>query len=236
MVINSTFMNIIQHLKASHRLPLFAMFTLTSALSASLVLVRVQYTSKATFIFLLWNIFLAIVPYVISSILVHRFGKKLNIPLFILGFLAWLCFFPNAPYILTDLFHLKPRSGVPFWYDLALILSFAWNGLMLGYASLLDIQMLITRHFNAWLAWTVSLCSLTLGGFGIYLGRYLRWNTWDVVMSPQDLIADITDRVINPFAHPQTFGVTIIFSMFLIFGYLLLFQFIRIYQPKNIEA
>ena len=208
------------------------MFTLTSALSVSLVLLRVQYTSKATFIFLLWNIFLAIIPYFISSILVLSFDKKINTPIFVLGFVAWLCFFPNAPYILTDLFHLRPRAGVPFWYDLALILSFAWNGLMLGYASLLDIQMLITRHYNSWLAWAISFGSLILGGFGIYLGRYLRWNTWDVLISPQDLMADITDRVINPFAHPQTFGVTIIFSTFLIIGYLLLFQFIRIYQPK----
>lgn len=119
-------------LKQKNRLNVLVLFFLTTALCVTLVVLRVRYTSKITFVFLVWNIFLALIPYAISTIVVLYHERIRNRWLLVIPFLAWLCFFPNAPYILTDLFHLKPRTGVPFWFDLALILFFAWNGLMLG--------------------------------------------------------------------------------------------------------
>jgi uncharacterized membrane protein len=101
---------------------------------------------------------------------------------------------------------------------------------MLGYASLLDIQSVFTQHFNKWIGWSISISSLVLGSFGIYLGRYLRWNSWDVVSSPQGLLHDIAVRIMDPVGHPQTYGVTLIFSLFLVLGYLLLFQFSNAYR------
>lgn len=215
-------MTVFQKLRETNRLYRLILFSLTTAFCVVLVVLRVHYTSKITFIFLVWNIFLALIPYGISTLLVLYHEKIQNRWLIVLPFAVWLSFFPNAPYILTDLFHLKQRPGVPYWYDLALILSFAWNGLMLGYASLLDIQSVITQRFNVWLGWVVALGSIVLGSFGIYLGRYLRWNSWDIISSPEGLIKDIAVRILNPMAHPQTFGVTIIFSVFLLTGYLLL--------------
>jgi uncharacterized membrane protein len=222
--------NFLQLLKEKNRLYLLILFSLTTTSCVTLVALRVHYTSHVTFMFLVWNIFLAIIPYMISTMLVLYHEKIRNRFVLAIPFLLWLCFFPNAPYILTDLFHLRPRTGVPYWYDLALILFFAWNGLMLGYASLMDIQTVITSRFNRWAGWVVAIASLILGSFGIYLGRYLRWNSWDVVSSPQDLLYDISIRVLNPTDHPQTYGVTIIFSVFLIVGYLLLYQFTRAYR------
>lgn len=215
---------IVKKLKETNRLWSLLIFALTTSICVAMVAVRVHYASNAMFIFLVWNIFLALIPYGISTLLVlyHNQIKSkwlLVIPLFI-----WLSFFPNAPYILTDLFHLRQRPGVPFWYDLALILFFAWNGLMLGYASLIDIQHVLSERFNNLIGWGVAIGSLILGSFGIYLGRYLRWNSWDVLSSPTNLFNDILDRVLNPMAHPQTYGVTIIFSVFLVVGYLLLVQ------------
>lgn len=221
-------------LKEKNRFYVLFLFFLTTALCVTLVGFRVHYTSKITFVFLLWNIFLALIPYAVSTLLVLYHEKINNRWLLIIPFLFWLCFFPNAPYILTDLFHLKPRVGVPYWYDLALILFFAWNGLMLGYASLMDMQSILTRHFSRWVGWTMAISSLILGSFGIYLGRYLRWNSWDVISSPEGLAHDITDRVLNPMAHQQTYGVTVIFSAFLVLGYLLIFQFTQAYrQPAT---
>ncbi|HEY9046863.1 MAG TPA: DUF1361 domain-containing protein [Ohtaekwangia sp.] len=219
-------------LKEMNRLYILIIFSLTTILCVTLVAFRVQYTSKVTFVFLVWNIFLALVPYMISTLLVlyHHTIKQaawLWIP-----FMVWLCFFPNAPYILTDLFHLKQRPGVPYWYDLALILFFAWNGLMLGFASMMDIQAVFTARFKPWIGWTISIGSLLLGGFGIYLGRYLRWNSWDVISSPMQLLHDIATRILNPFQHPQTYGVTILFSTFLLLGYILLMQFSKVYTRK----
>ena len=122
---------------------------------------------------------------------------------------------------------------MPYWYDLALILFFAWNGLMLGFASVMDMQAVITRHFNKWIGWTMAILSLIHGSFGIYLGRYLRWNSWDVISSPMDLLRDIASRVLDPIAHPQTYGVTIIFSAFLVIGYLLITQFASAYRKSS---
>lgn len=220
-------------LKEKNRLFILILFVLTTALCVSLVAVRIHYTSKVTFVFLLWNIFLAIIPYIISTVVVLYSDRIKNRWTLLIPFLFWLCFFPNAPYILTDLFHLKPRAGVPYWYDLALILFFAWNGLMLGFASVMDMQAVITRHFNKWIGWMMAIASLILGSFGIYLGRYLRWNSWDVISSPMNLLRDIASRVLDPIAHPQTYGVTIIFSAFLVIGYLLMTQFAYAYKPEN---
>lgn len=220
-------------LKEKNRLYVFILFFLTTALCVTLVAFRVHYTSKVTFVFLLWNIFLAIIPYIISTLLVLVHEKINNKWVLTIPLLFWLCFFPNAPYILTDLFHLKQRAGVPYWYDLALILFFAWNGLMLGYASVMDIQVVLTRHFNRWVGWTMAIGSLVLGSFGIYLGRYLRWNSWDVISSPRGLLHDIAVRVMDPMAHPQTYGVIVVFAVFLVMGYLLIFQFTQAYRQAT---
>lgn len=231
--------NILRLLKEKNRLNLLILFFLTTVLCVTLVALRVSYTSKITFVFLLWNIVLAIIPYTISTLLVLYHERIRNRWVLTIPFLLWLCFFPNAPYILTDLFHLKKRSGVPYWYDLALILFFAWNGLMLGYASLLDMQSVLSRHFNRTVGWFVAIGSLVLGSFGIYLGRYLRWNSWDVISSPQGLLHDIAVRVLDPMAHQQTYGVTVIFSAFLVLGYLLIFQLTHAHRqtaPANIES
>ena len=225
--------NLIKLLQEKNRLQILILFVLTTALCVALVALRVHYTSKVTFVFLIWNIFLALVPYTISTLLVLFHQKVDNRLLLVFPFLAWLCFFPNAPYILTDLFHLKQRTGVPYWFDLALILFFAWNGLMLGYASLMDIQSVIAQRFSKLMGWVIATGSLVLASFGIYLGRYLRWNSWDVVSSPVGLLKDISDVVVNPAEHPRTYGVTIIFSAFLLLGYLMIFHFANARATSN---
>lgn len=223
-------MTFFKRLKDTNRLAILLVFSLTTILCVTLVAFRVHLTDQVTFVFLVWNIFLALIPYMISTFLIVYQEHIRNRWLIWIPFMAWLCFFPNAPYILTDLFHLRNRPGVPYWYDLALILFFAWNGLMLGYASLLDMQSVLASRFGKWIGWTASIASLMLAGFGIYLGRYLRWNSWDVISSPEGLLHDIASRVINPMAHPQTYGVTIVFSTFLVLGYILLLQFSKVYS------
>jgi uncharacterized membrane protein len=226
---------ILNRIREKNRISILVVFTLTTLLSIMLVAFRVHYTSKVTFVFLVWNTILALIPYFISTLLVV-YHHRIKSPLILLIPIAvWLCFFPNAPYILTDLFHLRQRPNVPYWFDLALILFFAWNGLMLGYASLADIHSILNERFNRLIGWIATLGFLVLGGFGIYLGRYLRWNSWDVISSPSGLIEDISSRIVNPTDYPHTYGVTIIFSLFLILGYVLLQQFSQVYRvaPDN---
>src|SRR5688572_24956889 len=123
-------MHLLRRIQEKKRLSILLVFTVTTFLSIMLVAFRVHFTSKITFVFLVWNTILALVPYFVSTLLVlyhHRIKKPI---LLVIPIMVWLCFFPNAPYILTDLFHLHPRPHVPYWFDLALILFFAWNGLM----------------------------------------------------------------------------------------------------------
>ena len=200
------------------RLTLVFVLATSVALSVILVVSRVLMTGRLLFLFLIWNLFLALIPFAISTMLGIAKGP-LRARLLVPVGAAWLLFFPNAPYILTDLFHLERRAGVPFWYDLALILSCAWNGLMLAYASLADMQRLVQRRLGTGAGWTFATVALLLSSFGIYLGRYLRFNSWDVLANPLTLFYDIVNRILHPFSFPGTWGVTLVFGVFLLIGY-----------------
>jgi uncharacterized membrane protein len=174
------------------------------------------------FAFLCWNLFLAGIPLMASTAL--RLAEQLKTPLVVQVscFGLWLLFFPNAPYILTDLIHLAHRPPVPLWYDLVLLLSFSGTGLLIGYLSLDDVQEAVAKRFGAVTGWLTVIISLMLTGFGIYLGRFLRWNSWDVLTNPGGLFADLADRVLNPMSHPRTAAVTLIFGFALTLGYVAL--------------
>ena len=201
-----------------HRLPLLLALGLSLALSFALIAVRLLLTRQPLFVFLLWNLFLAAIPFGLSAALrlaARPPGARLLLPVGA----VWLLFFPNAPYLITDLFHLEPRPGVPHWYDLALILSCAWNGLMLAYASLLDMHALVRQWLGFGAGWLFAVLALGLSAFGVYLGRYLRFNSWDVLSNPLTLFYDIVQRFLHPFHNWQTWGVTVIFWAFLLIGY-----------------
>lgn len=174
--------------------------------------------------FLIWNLFLAGIPFLLSLIIFYFYrSHPKKVGFFILAFL-WLLFFPNSLYIITDFIHLRPRNGVPLWFDLVLILSFAWDGLFLGFISLQIIHEIIAKAWNKVVGWVTALSVLFLSSFGIYLGRFLRWNSWDVLSDPNELLYDIVDRIVNPWIHPRTYGVTIMLFLFFSTSYVLLVQ------------
>jgi uncharacterized membrane protein len=144
-------------------------------------------------------------------------------------FVVWIVFLPNAPYIITDFVHLTTRPGIPFWYDTALLVSCAGTGLLLGYTSIADVQLVIARRFSPLVGWLLVVAVVLLSGFGIYLGRFLRWNSWDTLTSPRQLSLEITDRLLNPLSHPQTVGVTVVYGVGLFLGYVAL----RFWQPAT---
>ncbi|MCH2223537.1 MAG: DUF1361 domain-containing protein [Crocinitomicaceae bacterium] len=161
------------------------------------------------YLFLNWNLFLAFLPLLFTSMLYGRYSfVKTNV--FRVGVVGvWLLFFPNAPYILTDLFHLKHYSSIPIWFDLILILGYAWTGLMAGFLSLRDVELHIFKHLDIKKRVLMSMILLFITAFGIYLGRYLRFNSWDLLQRPETLLFDIVDRFIHPFSHKRTWGMTI---------------------------
>ena len=128
---------------------------------------------------------------------------------------VWLLFFPNAPYMLTDLFHLKDRMNFPEWFDLIIILSFAWTGLAYGFISLIDIGDHLAKYMKRSTLSILTAGLLFMTSFGIYLGRFQRWNSWDILNRPLSLFAQIADRFINPLSHPRTWGMTILMGILL---------------------
>lgn len=205
-----------------HRLLLFFV-SLSCMLSIGLAFFRFYVTDTLIFGFLLWNLFLAAIPLGFAA-LFCAFNKESNKLAMATVLGMWMLFFPNAPYILTDLLHLYPRRGIPFWYDLVLIFTFAWNGVMLGYLSLLFIHNKIELFYGKFKAWVFSLSALSLGAFGIYLGRFDRWNSWDIVQEPIPLMRDIASYIIHPGMHWNTWLLTGIIAAFLITGYALIRQ------------
>lgn len=183
----------------------------------SLITARVYYTKSITYLFLYWNLALALVPLITSTLLTHvKFLRRLHILLFII----WFIFFPNAPYVLTDLVHLKHKPPVPEWFDLGLLLSFAGTSLFIGYLSLLDIHAWINGRTGRRWGWSLVIVTLFLSSFGIYLGRFLRWNSWDVLLSPGRLMSDMLFALSNYSEITRAIGVTMLFGMMLTLGYL----------------
>lgn len=193
------------------------MFPVAVGWCVALFAARVAATGTPFFGFLLWNLFLALIPLGLSLILTRVNDRRLGLTVVV----GWLLFFPNAPYMLTDLIHLKQRGDVPLWFDLILLLSFALVALACGLHSLRTVHLWFERTFSPLTGWMAVLFSLGLTGFGIYLGRFPRWNSWDVVGRPGELLADIANRFLNPFAHSRTWAFTVGFSGLLTLIYLM---------------
>lgn len=203
---------------------------LASALCVAMLAVRVVVAHDLAHIFMAWNLFLAWLPLVLAlaARVLYSAHRWLRYPAFAICAGLWLLFFPNAPYMMTDLIHLGPNQVVPLWYDALLLLAFAWTGLLLGFISLYIMQGLVAQSLGRAAGWLFALGSLGLSAFGIYLGRFLRWNSWDVFYAPQTLLGDIWTRMRYPLEHPQTYSVTLLLSAFLVVAYLGLFALTRL--------
>jgi uncharacterized membrane protein len=196
---------------------------------AALLLFRFARSGSLAFGFLVWNLFLAAVPAVAAWFFAKSVDRQSNVASQVAWFAVWLVFLPNAPYIITDFVHLTPGTAVPLWYDIALLTSCAGTGLLLGYTSIADVQAVITRKFSPSLGWAVVITAIFLSGFGIYLGRFLRWNSWDTLTNPLGLFPDIARQVINPLSHPRMLAVTAVYGVGLFVGYLAL----RFWHPTT---
>lgn len=179
--------------------------------TAILILVRMIYSGSQMYVFLAWNIFLACVPLLFSRLL-PTFKTKKFYQLLLFG--AWLLFFPNSLYIITDLVHLRARPPVPLWYDIILVFSAAANGLLVAFISLSDIEKFLRTKFNFMQVRFILMACLFAGSFGVYLGRYLRLNSWDIITNPVGVISGISKMIIYPHENLQTWYITCLLSIF----------------------
>ncbi len=181
-----------------------------------LIAVRIFYTGSTLYLFLVWNIFLAWIPFAISSIFYKLADKAKGKQFLVL--ICWLAFFPNSLYIVTDLIHLQIESKVPKWFDAVLLFSASVAGLMMAFISLYRVEEFLQKAIHRKLQSAAILMILFLASFGVYLGRFLKWNSWDIISNPFKLLGSIGHRIFSPFNYLQTWAVT---GTLTIFFYLL---------------
>jgi uncharacterized membrane protein len=217
---------------ASSRFKINMLLILMTVFCFSLSAFRYYISDTKVFLFLNWNLFLAWIPLLLSSfILAFNIKSKISL-IFII--IVWILFFPNSPYILTDLFHLRARNSVPIWYDLVVILSYAWTGLICGFISLNDIEKSLSEYGKRNSINAVIIFFLFMSSFGVYLGRFLRWNSWDVLNNPFGLFSDIVVRFIYPLEYTKTWGVTVLMGIMLNFMYFT-FKWVEINNDRELK-
>lgn len=213
-----------------HGNPTVLAFVLLLGFNYSLTIFRICYSSGNTYKFLVWNIFLACLPFVFMQVAIRTIkGKKGNLLGGAMFFLAAL-FLPNSPYIITDLFHLTYwKNSAPLWFDTLLIFSYAMTGVALFYVTLLLMERFLTHYLPSILVQLSLLLLLFLNAFGIYLGRYMRFNSWDIVSNPIGLLQEILERFTDPYAHPRTWGLTLGYGLMFVVG----FYCIKLFQQSS---
>ncbi|HYE79291.1 MAG TPA: DUF1361 domain-containing protein [bacterium] len=200
------------------RLPALRSFAialgLSSALGLFLLAARIWFTGNRQYGFLAWNLLLAWIPLGFALVAARRLAHSDRLSRWSgwSSLAAWLLFFPNAPYIFTDFIHFRRVVNVPWWFDLGMLLTFAATGLLLGLASLLVAHRTVAALAGPKAGWVFAGTSTLLCGFGIYLGRFQRWNTWDVLSDPLGIAYDVAHRLVFPLEHPRAWGVTLLFG------------------------
>ncbi|MEK8131195.1 DUF1361 domain-containing protein [Paenibacillus filicis] len=183
--------------------------------------------------FLLWNLFLAWIPFLLSSaawLLHNRYYKPPALLMTLLA-LVWLLFLPNSTYILTDFIHLTILKNsyvegnwyaFSYWYDFLIILLIAWNGLLLGFVSMYQWHYMMRGRLGAPLSWLGVAAVSLLSAYGILLGREYRLNSWDVLADPAKLRTSLLSSL-----EPQALAFCGLFGLFILAAYGMLYLFLH---------
>ncbi|MHA4742338.1 DUF1361 domain-containing protein [Dyadobacter sp. MSC1_007] len=193
-----------------------ALLAFISAAAVALLAMRIL-LQDWSFIFLVWNLFLAWVPLLFIK-WVWEMERKQQAPFWLLMVYlsVWLLFFPNAPYIITDLKHLRAVPENMIWYDAIMIFTFSLAGFLTGLYSIRIVHRIITKRWNERLAWLAIVAAMVMSGFGVFLGRYGRWNSWDIITQPGALARGIYHSLRDPLAikHTVTFSFVLMLLYF----------------------
>ncbi len=199
---------------------LFAL-VLVSGLCLGMLALRDLHTGDRFYDGLAWNLLLAWVPFVLALVLYDAYRRGRSTGLVVgLGAL-WLLFLPNAPYLLTDFVHLGGTDAAPLWFDGALIAAFAFAGLALGLGSLCLVHAVVARLAGVVAGWAFALAVLALCGVGVYAGRFVRLNSWDLLTQPRHVLELAARAAVDPLGNTRLLGFTLVFGCFLSVAYLL---------------
>ncbi|MBB6215201.1 putative membrane protein [Anaerosolibacter carboniphilus] len=226
-----------------HRSILFILgiYILLSLTGYGMVRFRAIYTGTMAYRYLLWNLFLAWVPLGVSVIMNYLYiycRPRILRMIFLISLgCIWLPFYPNAPYILTDFIHLNQMKfyfgtgsyNMSFivWYDFIMICLFVLTGFFIGFVSLYLVHNMVKDRFGSWLGWVFVFVILFLSSFGIYLGRFIRWNSWDLIYRPMLLLESILESF-----HNHALAFTFSFGTFLVLMYIALYTLTTLSNKK----
>ena len=200
----------------------------SSLISLTLYLVAGFENGQFIYTYLLWNLGLAWIPLILVLWLQRLLRERLWsswLPLIIS--VVWLSFLPNSFYMITDYIHLHEVTRLNLLFDLVMFTSFIVNGIMLGYLSLFLVHQEFLKRLSRRASALLIGGVLLLSSFAIFIGRDLRWSTWDVVLNPASVIFDVSDRLVNPSEHPQVFSTTLSFFVLLTSIYVVIWHMMR---------
>ncbi|HSH17964.1 MAG TPA: DUF1361 domain-containing protein [Candidatus Saccharimonadales bacterium] len=201
----------------------------SSLVSIGLYAGGVLQNNNYSYSYMLWNLFLAWIPLVLTVALLRMLRRKRWSSWQGIGLsLAWLLFLPNSFYMVSDLIHLQDELRVDVLYDSVMLTSFVLNGLLLGYISLYLFHLELKKRLPRKTARNMVGFVLLLCSFAIYLGRELRWNSWDVLVNPAGILFDVSDRFLKPMAYPDMFVTTGIFFLLLAMTYYVLWKVVAV--------
>lgn len=141
--------------------------------------------------------------------------------------LLWLCFLPNSFYMISDFIHIQEVSRVDLLYDVVMFSSFIINGVILGFLSLYWVHQELLKRVARRNAHIVIGGVLLICSFAIYLGRDLRWNSWDILVNPGGILVDVSDRFLHPIAYSQAYTTTLTFFVLISSLYVVAWQLVR---------
>ena len=206
------------------RLVALGVLVAASVFAAGLVALRYVLSGSGGYAGLCWNLVLAWIPLALALVAYDRDRRGRGVRALLLPVALWLAFLPNAPYLVTDFVHLRDETAMPVWFDVALLTSFAWIGLMLGFVSVYLVQAVVRRHAGAAAGWAFVLASFGACGVGVYLGRYLRLNTWDLVVRPLGVLGDVGATLDSP----RLLGMSLVMAAFLTVAYAMLYTVLEV--------
>ncbi|HSD85587.1 MAG TPA: DUF1361 domain-containing protein [Anaerolineae bacterium] len=227
-----------RHYFVRHRysISVFVLLNIACAVVVALVLARVAYSASSRHTGLIWNLFLAWIPFMLSYFAHAISWRRATLYLIIpsIAFL-WLIFFPNAPYMLTDLQDLARRAyGAPLWYDVIIVVWSSWTGMLLGVISLYLMQDIVIRRFGRVAGWIFIFVISALSSFGIYIGRFVRLNSWNILQDPAETTQEILGLIIDPSRRLAAF--TLLYTFFFLFIFLLLYSFSHMLREQTVRV
>ena len=188
--------NTMKQWRQTGRLDVLLMVMAFSLFDISLLAFRLHWSGELTYVFMVWNLILALIPYLTGLVIQARSSDASRWgSLLLLG--LWIMFLPNASYMLTDIGHLSGVYSKLMWFDLIMLSSFALTGLLITLLSVFDIHQWLRGFLSTRVSWLVVVSILYACGLGVYVGRFLRWNSWDVLSRPGAMLLEGAEHFVS---------------------------------------